>query len=319
MLVGSSPEVGFAPRPAQDDGPLRGTDSPPSLPALTARGRILGECEATSSPGFRAWRDRLDPPRSLPAGARRPPPACAARSSRASPASRWTTSPARAGPRHQPFAAGVAALARALRPRPRRTPPPLPRLGSRRRQGDDQPPNHPRRPADDRAARRAAGARLRRGLGHRRQERPCAALVGDRSATPAAPQPRLAPVPRRPFGLPHDAAETGNARPSIVADLHAAAARFPTDEPLRRADRGPPAREPALRGALEGSVRPLSMTRPRKTIDHPELGHVTVDCDVLTAPPRRSADHRLQRTARLTRRRGARTPRRSSACRGWPG
>ena len=68
---------------------------------------------------------------------------------------------------------------------------------------------------------------------------------------------------------------------AVVADLHGAAGRYPDDEPLQDADRRPQGRQPALRRALGAAAR-----RPpqlgRKTIDHPEVGPVTVDCDELT-------------------------------------
>jgi transcriptional regulator with XRE-family HTH domain len=67
----------------------------------------------------------------------------------------------------------------------------------------------------------------------------------------------------------------------VAADLHEALGRYPDDEPLRRliAD----LREASPRFGELWERRPVARrTSDRKTIAHPELGSVTLDCDVLT-------------------------------------
>jgi hypothetical protein len=67
----------------------------------------------------------------------------------------------------------------------------------------------------------------------------------------------------------------------VVADLHDALGRYPDDEPLRRliADLS----AVSSRFAELWERRPVARRKSdRKTIAHPELGPLTVDCDVLT-------------------------------------
>jgi transcriptional regulator with XRE-family HTH domain len=66
-----------------------------------------------------------------------------------------------------------------------------------------------------------------------------------------------------------------------AADLHDAAGRYPHDEPLHTliAD----LRELSPRFAELWEQRPVAQhVADRKTINHPEIGPITVDCDVLT-------------------------------------
>jgi transcriptional regulator with XRE-family HTH domain len=67
----------------------------------------------------------------------------------------------------------------------------------------------------------------------------------------------------------------------IVADLHAALARFPADEPLQaliaELRRESPRFEALWRQRPAGAY-----DSSRKTVDHPQLGPITVDCDTLT-------------------------------------
>jgi hypothetical protein len=83
-------------------------------------------------------------------------------------------------------------------------------------------------------------------------------------------------------------AQTTKREAELVADLHAAAAAYPQDERLA-----------ALIGELREIPRFEAMwkERPvavrgsdRKTIEHPEVGPVTVDCDILKV---QGADLRL--------------------------
>ena len=66
----------------------------------------------------------------------------------------------------------------------------------------------------------------------------------------------------------------------IVADLHAASARFPTDQRLARLIEE--LRRDSPRFAQLWEARPAAVhTTARKTIEHPEVGRLTLDCDVL--------------------------------------
>ena len=66
-----------------------------------------------------------------------------------------------------------------------------------------------------------------------------------------------------------------------VADLHLAAGRYPNDGPLHELIADLQALSPRFAELWE--QRPVAEhVAERKTIDHPEVGPVTVDCDVLT-------------------------------------
>jgi transcriptional regulator with XRE-family HTH domain len=86
---------------------------------------------------------------------------------------------------------------------------------------------------------------------------------------------------RPPSRFARDGEETGRFRQEIVSDLHAALGAYPEDERLAPliAD---------LRAGSEDFERYWARgeiavrTASRKTIIHPEVGPITVDCDVLT-------------------------------------
>jgi transcriptional regulator with XRE-family HTH domain len=76
--------------------------------------------------------------------------------------------------------------------------------------------------------------------------------------------------------------ETTRIEREIVADLHAAAARWPADERLHELIRD--LRATSARFAELWQQRPAAIhASDRKTIAHPELGRITLDCDVLHA------------------------------------
>jgi transcriptional regulator with XRE-family HTH domain len=67
---------------------------------------------------------------------------------------------------------------------------------------------------------------------------------------------------------------------AAVADLHGAAGRYPDDEPLHELIADLRAISPRFAELWE--QRPVARhVSDRKTIDHPEIGRVTVDCDEL--------------------------------------
>jgi transcriptional regulator with XRE-family HTH domain len=109
-----------------------------------------------------------------------------------------------------------------------------------------------------------------------------AALVGD----PAGSRGRDRNVLWRHFtGADGRVSHTPDDEPrfeaSAVADLRAAAARYPRDRGLRDLVAGLRAASPRFAELWDG--RDVGThERDRKTIHHPELGPVTVDCDVLT-------------------------------------
>lgn len=103
------------------------------------------------------------------------------------------------------------------------------------------------------------------------------ALLGDGKGNTARQQflgPRSGLIVRSPEE--HAEFEAG-----IVADLHSAQTCFPADEPLRalieELRRESPRFEALWRERPAGHY-----DASRKTIAHPELGHITVDCDTLT-------------------------------------
>jgi transcriptional regulator with XRE-family HTH domain len=111
-----------------------------------------------------------------------------------------------------------------------------------------------------------------------------AALVGD----PAGQRGRDRNVLWRYFtGAPGRVTHTPEDEPrfeaSAVADLRAAAARYPRDAELRRLVADLQAASPQFARLWE-SREVGTHERDRKTVHHPELGPITVDCDVLTVP-----------------------------------
>jgi transcriptional regulator with XRE-family HTH domain len=111
-----------------------------------------------------------------------------------------------------------------------------------------------------------------------------AALVGD----PAGSRGRDRNVLWRYFtGSPgrvvHSPEDEPRFEASAVADLRAAAARYPRDTGLRRLVADLRAASPLFVRLWE-SREVGTHERDRKTVHHPELGPITVDCDVLTVP-----------------------------------
>ena len=111
-----------------------------------------------------------------------------------------------------------------------------------------------------------------------------AALVGD----PSTKTGRDRNVLWRYFtGAPGRVTHTPEDQPrfeaSAVADLRAAAARYPRDAGLRRLVADLRAASPRF-ARLWDDRCVGTHERDHKTVHHPELGPITVDCDVLTVP-----------------------------------
>jgi hypothetical protein len=108
------------------------------------------------------------------------------------------------------------------------------------------------------------------------------ALHGDRSGEPARER-NIAwqHFMRRPSRIVRDAEEQAQLDAEIAADLRAALGRHPHDEPLQAliAD----LRRECPQFADLWEERPVAQrSASRKTIMHPEVGPITLDCDVLT-------------------------------------
>jgi MmyB-like transcription regulator ligand binding domain len=108
-----------------------------------------------------------------------------------------------------------------------------------------------------------------------------AALIGD----PSALEGRGRNIAWRQFTgehgrVVHTDEQTAAVEAEIVGDLHAAAARWPHDERLHALIADLQAASP--RFATLWETRPARVrTSSRKTFEHPAVGQITLDCDVL--------------------------------------
>jgi transcriptional regulator with XRE-family HTH domain len=110
------------------------------------------------------------------------------------------------------------------------------------------------------------------------------ALLGDVSDLPERERNiawrQFMRAPSRVVHTPEQAAKFEHA---LVDDLRAAIGRYPDDEGLAALVRGLRADSERFRALWsEGGVRPHASSR--KTVAHPELGDITLDCDALTVP-----------------------------------
>jgi len=131
-------------------------------------------------------------------------------------------------------------------------------------------------------AQRDPGQRLRRGLDAAGLE-PAVGRPGRRPRRVARPGPQraVAVLHRRRRRITHTPEDEPRFEASAVADLRAASARYPQDTGLRDLVAGLRAASPRFAQLWDG--RDVGThERDRKTVHHPELGPVTVDCDVLT-------------------------------------
>ena len=68
----------------------------------------------------------------------------------------------------------------------------------------------------------------------------------------------------------------------LVADLRLTAARYPADQRLKQLNRDLAAQSPRFVKLWEsGALEPHQDVGRHKVIDHPDVGHITVDCDTL--------------------------------------
>jgi transcriptional regulator with XRE-family HTH domain len=117
------------------------------------------------------------------------------------------------------------------------------------------------------------------------------ALVGDasRHADPRDRNIAWRHFTGGPSRFVRDADEDARMGAEAVADLREALGRYPDDAPLRELIADLRAASPRFAELWDG--RPVAArTAARKTIDHPEVGPITLDCDVLTV---RGSDLRL--------------------------
>ncbi|OJZ72635.1 transcriptional regulator [Mycobacterium paraffinicum] len=80
----------------------------------------------------------------------------------------------------------------------------------------------------------------------------------------------------------HNAEEQAEFEAGLIADLRLTAARYPADQRLKQLTRDLAAQSPRFVQLWEsGAAAPHRDRSRRKTIDHPDVGHITLDCDVL--------------------------------------
>jgi transcriptional regulator with XRE-family HTH domain len=77
--------------------------------------------------------------------------------------------------------------------------------------------------------------------------------------------------------------ERADQQARLVADLRLTAARYPTDPRLKRLIRELAAVSPRFVELWAGNFEPHQDQGRHKTIDHPDVGHITLDCDTLVA------------------------------------
>lgn len=82
-------------------------------------------------------------------------------------------------------------------------------------------------------------------------------------------------------GAVHTAEERAVLQANQVADLRLTAARYPADRTLRKLIAELAARSPRFSELWESDPAAPHTTSKRKTIEHPTVGRITLDCDVL--------------------------------------
>jgi transcriptional regulator with XRE-family HTH domain len=80
----------------------------------------------------------------------------------------------------------------------------------------------------------------------------------------------------------HTAQEQADHETRLVADLRLTASRYPADQALRRLVKDLAAQSPRFAELWDSATPPPPPdTSKRKTIDHPAVGRITLDCDTL--------------------------------------
>jgi transcriptional regulator with XRE-family HTH domain len=77
--------------------------------------------------------------------------------------------------------------------------------------------------------------------------------------------------------------ERADQQARLVADLRLTAARYPADQRLKRLIHELAALSPRFVELWDGNFDPHQDQGRHKTIDHPDVGHITLDCDTLVA------------------------------------
>ncbi len=75
--------------------------------------------------------------------------------------------------------------------------------------------------------------------------------------------------------------ERADQQARLVADLRLTAARYPADQRLKRLIRELAALSPRFVELWDGNFEPHQDQGRRKIIDHPDVGHITLECDTL--------------------------------------
>ena len=107
------------------------------------------------------------------------------------------------------------------------------------------------------------------------------ALLGDARGSPRERNVVWRHFTGAPSRVVRTAEETARFEAEVVADLHDALGRYPGDEPLRTLIDD--LRRTSRRFAELWEQHPVARHgAARKTVHHPEVGSITLDCDVLT-------------------------------------
>ncbi|WP_062352913.1 helix-turn-helix transcriptional regulator [Herbidospora yilanensis] len=89
-------------------------------------------------------------------------------------------------------------------------------------------------------------------------------------------------VARLPSRVVHTPREQAEHEARLVADLRLTAARYPADRTLRRLIADLASGSPRFAGLWDAEALPAPTdTSRRKTVDHPAVGPITLDCDTL--------------------------------------